>query len=180
MIEQWNPLGIIGCISAFNFPNAVYGWNLAIALICGDLVMWKPSPTTPLTSIATMKIIDEVFKAKGVPSGVCTMLCSGVEIGKAMVSDHAMKLISFTGSTWVGRSIATEVAKRFGKCILELGGNNCSIICEDANLDLAIRGCIFGAVGTSGQRCTTLRRLVIHETRYEEMKKRLLSAYSTV
>ena len=112
--------------------------------------MWKGSPTTPLTSIATMKIIDEVFKANNVPPGVCTMLCSGVEIGKAMVNDPTMKLISFTGSTRVGRFIAATVAKRFGKTILELGGNNCTIICDDANLDLATRGCIFGAVGTSG------------------------------
>jgi aldehyde dehydrogenase family 7 member A1 len=180
MLENWNPIGIMGVITAFNFPNAVFGWNAAIALMCGNLIMWKGSPSTYLTSIATMKIIDTVFKKNNVPPGVITMLCDGVGVGRAMVADPVMKLISFTGSTWVGRQIATKVAERFGKTLLELGGNNCSIVCEDANLDLAIRGCTFGAVGTSGQRCTTLRRLVIHEKVYDDMKNRLLNAYKTI
>ena len=151
MIENWNPIGIIGVITAFNFPTAVFGWNLAISMICGNLTMWKGSETTQLVSVAVTKIIQGVFEKHGVPGGVATLVCGlGTTVGQAMVTNKDVALISFTGSTWVGKIIAKQVAERFGKAILELGGNNCSIICPDANLDLALMGCTFGACGTTG------------------------------
>jgi aldehyde dehydrogenase family 7 protein A1 len=167
MLEQWNPLGIIGIISAFNFPVAVAGWNIALALICGDLVIWKPALTTCLTSIALHKVMADVLKRNGFNS-VITMACGdGPDIGNALVQDKNVSLVSFTGSTNVGRHVSAEVARRFGKTILELGGNNASIVMPDSDLEIAFNGSVFGAVGTCGQRCTSLRRLFLHESIYD-------------
>ncbi len=174
MMENWNPLGIVGVISAFNFPCAVYGWNLALAMITGNMTIWKPAPSTPLIAIATYKIIQEVLERNQVPEGVVTLCCGGPDIGELMAKDtrvyyfywgwnYQVKLLSFTGSTKIGKIVQSHVNNRFGKCILELGGNNASIIMADANLDLAIKGSLFGAVGTCGQRCTSLRRMLIQE-----------------
>lgn len=167
MMEQWNPLGLVGVITAFNFPNAVFGWNLAISLITGNCVMWKPAPSAALLSIATMHIINEVFEKHGVPKGVVTMCLGGADIGAAIAKDKRMNMVSFTGSTKVGGIVQRDVHDRFGKCLLELGGNNAQIIMKDANMELAIKAAIFGAVGTCGQRCTTLRRLLVQEDIYE-------------
>jgi len=178
LLEQWNPLGCIGVICAFNFPFAVFGWNLCLSMICGNCTMWKGGETSGLISIAVTKIIEKVFNDFNVPKGVVTsFIAPGNTIGEKMINDKRLNLISFTGSTAVGRHVASTVAGRFGKCLLELGGNNCSIILEDADLDMAIKGCIFGAVGTAGQRCTTLRRLAIHTSLYDEAVKKLVAMY---
>ena len=160
MMEQWNPLGIVGVISAFNFPAAVYGWNSAISLVCGNVVLWKGSETTPLTSIAITKILSQVLEANKLPTSICSLISGGPEIGAAMAESSEIDLISFTGSTQVGKKVAEAVQKRFGKSILELGGNNAIVVMPDANLDLVVRSVLFAAVGTAGQRCTTCRRLV--------------------
>jgi len=161
MMENWNPYGLVGVISAFNFPVAVHSWNAAIAMIGGNQVLWKGAPSTPLCTIATSKIYARVLEANGFKSVACMIQDSGAEIGSKMTSDKRLPVISFTGSTKVGRIVSQEVSKRFGKQILELGGNNATVIMEDANLELAIKGSAFGAVGTCGQRCTSLRRLYI-------------------
>jgi aldehyde dehydrogenase family 7 member A1 len=179
MMEQWNPLGLVGCITAFNFPIAVAGWNAAIALICGDLMIWKPSPTTNLCAVATQKIINEVLDKFGFKS-VHTLCCGGVDVGTAMVNDKRIPLISFTGSTAVGQKIAVDVAKRFGRTILELGGNNAAVIMEDADLDLALKACVFACVGTAGQRCTTMRRIFLHESVYDKFVEKMVAAYKTI
>lgn len=177
MMEVWNPIGLIGCITAFNFPVAVAGWNQALAFICGDLVLWKPALTTCLATVATQKIIAEVMEKNGFKS-VSTVCCGdGHDIGNELVNDKRVPLISFTGSTAVGRHIAEKVAKRFGKTILELGGNNANIVMPDGDLELAFQGTVFAAAGTAGQRCTTLRRLFLHETFYDSFVKRLTSAF---
>jgi len=169
MVEQWNPLGLIGVITAFNFPNAVFGWNFCIAAVCGNLTLWKGSPTVPLMTIATTKIIAEVLNRNNITPGVLTCACDKVaEIGKLMVEDKRLPLISFTGSCQVGKIISERVANRFGKTLLELGGNNAFIVMEDANLELALKAATFGAVGTCGQRCTSTRRLMIHESIYDK------------
>jgi aldehyde dehydrogenase family 7 protein A1 len=178
LLEQWNPLGNVGVITAFNFPFAVLGWNLCLAMICGNCTMWKGGESAGLTTIAVSKLVAKVFADHKVPQGVFTaFMGDGATIGEKMINDPRINLISFTGSTVVGRHVAKTVAGRFGKCLLELGGNNCSIIMEDADIEMAVKGCIFGAVGTAGQRCTTLRRLAIHESKYREVVDMLCSAY---
>jgi aldehyde dehydrogenase (NAD+) len=179
MYEQWHPLGIVGVISAFNFPVAVWSWNAMIALACGDVVVWKPSSKVMLCAVATQQIIGSVLKKNNVPEGVlCLVAGSSKEVGDVMLEDRRIPMISATGSTRVGIRVAQKVGERLGRSILELGGNNAIIISENANLDLAIRAVTFGAVGTAGQRCTTTRRLIIHEKVYEEVKKKLTKIYS--
>ena len=152
IMEKWNPLGLIGVISAFNFPNAVFGWNASLALVTGNSVLWKGAPSTPLVSIATSKIVAEVFKRNNLPAAV-TLCQGGMDVGKKMVADERVKLLSFTGSTAVGREVGVEVQRRFGKSLLELGGNNALIINDDADLDMAMDAAFFGCIGTAGQRC---------------------------
>uniref|UniRef100_A0A8C8B6R3 aldehyde dehydrogenase (NAD(+)) n=1 Tax=Otus sunia TaxID=257818 RepID=A0A8C8B6R3_9STRI len=162
LIEQWNPVGLVGIITAFNFPVAVYGWNSAIAMICGNACLWKGAPTTSLISVAVTKIIAKVLEDNRVPGAVCSLVCGGADIGTAMARDERMDLLSFTGSTKVGKQVALMVQERFGRSLLELGGNNAIIVFEDADLNLVIPSALFAAVGTAGQRCTTARRLVIN------------------
>ncbi|XP_076333157.1 aldehyde dehydrogenase 7 family member A1 isoform X1 [Tachypleus tridentatus] len=180
LIEMWNPLGAIGVISAFNFPVAVYGWNNALALACGNTVLWKGAPSTPLTSIAVIKTLSSVFEANSLPGAICSLVCGGSEIGDAIANDTRLPLVSFTGSTATGHKVAQAVTKRFGKKILELGGNNAIVVCEDADVDMVVRSALFACVGTAGQRCTTTRRLIIHEKLYDEVLERLKKAYTQV
>lgn len=177
MYEQWHPLGVVGIISAFNFPVAVWSWNSMIAFICGNTCVWKPSEKTPLSAIACQNIIAEVFKANDVPEGVCGLVIGGRECGEWMSSDTRIPLVSATGSSRMGKAVGVAVASRFGKSLLELGGNNAIIVSEQADLNIALRAAIFGAVGTAGQRCTTTRRLIIHENIYDAFKKKLSTAY---
>ena len=177
MYEQWHPLGIVGIISAFNFPVAVWAWNSTLAWICGNVCIWKPSEKTPLTAIACQKIMQEVLKENGVPEGVCCLITGDREMGEKLVSDKRMALISATGSTRMGREVGMKVAERFGKTILELGGNNAIIVTENADLSLVIPAVVFGAVGTAGQRCTTTRRLIIQESVYNEVIDKLQKVY---
>ena len=179
-MEVWNPLGPIGVITAFNFPNAVIGWNSAIALVCGDPVIWKGSKTTPLVSIATTKLIQKVLADNNMPTSVFSSLVSDREIGDLMTSDKRLPLISFTGSTAAGKIVHSKVTSRFGRSLLELGGNASGIVMDDANLDLVIKAATFAAVGTCGQRCTTLRRLLVHEKVYDQVVNRMKKAYSTI
>jgi len=180
MYEQWHPLGVVGVISAFNFPVAVWAWNSFIAAICGNTTIWKPSSSTPLTAIAVQKICNEVMEKNGY-SGIFSLLIgSGSVVGEKLISDKRVPLISFTGSTKMGRHVSETVASRFGKCILELGGNNAMIVDESATLSLAVPAIVFGAVGTAGQRCTSTRRVIIHENIYDELKNKLVSAYDQV
>ena len=180
MYEQWHPLGAIGIITAFNFPVAVWSWNAAIAAVCGNTMIWKPSPTTPLTAIAVQHICNRVMKAHGV-AGVFNLVIGGNdEIGERMTGDERLPLISFTGSVRVGKHVAQRVAARLGRSILELGGNNGIIVSGDADLDLATRAIVFGAVGTAGQRCTSTRRLIAHNSIIDELCQRLASAYESV
>lgn len=178
MMEQWHPLGIVGIISAFNFPVAVWSWNAMIAWVCGNVCIWKPSEKTPLTAIACQKIAAEVFAQNGFSEGISGLICGGADVGAWMAEDSRIQLVSATGSTRMGKAVAVAVAGRLGKTILELGGNNAIIITPSADLDIAIRGAVFGAVGTAGQRCTSTRRLIIHEEVYEAVKNRLKSAYA--
>jgi aldehyde dehydrogenase (NAD+) len=177
MYEQWHPLGIVGIISAFNFPVAVWSWNAALALVCGNVCIWKPSSKTPLCAIACQQILAGVLKENDMPEGISSLLIGEETIGNLMTSDKRISLVSFTGSTRVGRIVSAAVASRFGKSILELGGNNAIIISKDADLDMSIIGAVFGAVGTAGQRCTSTRRLIIHEDIYEDFKNKLVKAY---
>lgn len=177
MMEQWHPLGVVGIISAFNFPVAVWAWNAAIAGICGNVCLWKPSEKTPFTGIACQYLLQSVLRENNLPEGVFSLIIGDASIGQAMAADHDVALVSATGSTRMGKAVAMTVAGRLGKSLLELGGNNAIIITEDANLDMAIRSTVFGAVGTCGQRCTSTRRLIIHSSRYEEVKSRLVAAY---
>jgi aldehyde dehydrogenase (NAD+) len=180
MFEQWHPLGPIGVITAFNFPVAVWAWNAAIAAVCGDTIVWKPSIETPLTAVAVQNICDNVMQANGL-SGVFTLCVGDADpIGTAMTGDRRLPLISATGSCAMGRKVGTAVSQRLGRSLLELGGNNAVILTESANLDLAVRGVLFAAVGTAGQRCTTLRRLIVHESIAEEFLARLVRAYGSV
>ena len=180
MYEQWHSLGVVGVISAFNFPVAVWAWNAFIAAICGNTTIWKPSSSTPLTAIAVQKICNEVMH-KNNYSGIFSLIIgSGSTVGEKLISDKRVPLISFTGSTDMGRHVSKTVASRFGKCILELGGNNAMIIDETATLSLAIPAIAFGAVGTAGQRCTSTRRVIAHESIYDELKNKLVSAYDQV
>ena len=178
MYEQWHPLGIVGIITAFNFPVAVWAWNSMIAWICGDVCIWKPSEKTPLCSIACQRIAQEVFVRNGVPEGVSCLVNGDYRVGQLMAADEKVPLVSATGSVRMGRAVAKTVSERLGRSLLELGGNNAIIISEHANLDMAIRGSVFGAVGTAGQRCTTTRRLIINRKIYDEVKERLKAAYS--
>lgn len=178
MYEQWHPIGIVGIITAFNFPVAVWAWNSAIAWVCGDVAVWKASEKTPLCAIACQKIVQEVFRRNAVPEGVSCIVQGDYEIGQWLAADERIPLISATGSIRMGKAVATNVALRLGRSLLELGGNNAIIITEHADLDMAIRGALFGAVGTAGQRCTTTRRLIIHESVYDVVKERLRKAYA--
>ncbi|GBN74140.1 Alpha-aminoadipic semialdehyde dehydrogenase [Araneus ventricosus] len=180
LLEMWNPLGAIGIISAFNFPVAVYGWNNAIALVCGDVMLWKGAPSTNLCSIAVIKIIQSVLEKNKLPGAICSLVCGGAEIGSAMSKDTQLPLVSFTGSSRAGLQVAMEVQKRFGKSLLELGGNNAIIVADDADLDMVIQSAVFACVGTAGQRCTTTRRLIVHEKVYTEVVERLKKAYTKV
>src|SRR5674476_179601 len=177
MYEQYHPLGIVGIISAFNFPVAVWSWNSMLALVCGDVCIWKPSEKTPLCALACMNIVSSVFEKNEVPEGVNNLIIGGREVGKWLSNDKRIALISATGSTKMGVAVGTAVAARLGRSLLELGGNNAIIISKDADLDMALIGCLFGAAGTAGQRCTTTRRLIIHEDVYETFKKKLVTAY---
>lgn len=180
LLEQWNPLGVVGVITAFNFPVAVYGWNNAIALICGNGLLWKGSPTTPLTSIAITKILQSVFEANNIPPAICSMICGGADVGAAMAGDERLPLVSFTGSCTVGNKVAVKVTERFGRHLLELGGNNAIIVNDDADVEMVVRSALFACVGTAGQRCTTTRRLIIHENLYDDILERLIKAYGQV
>lgn len=177
MYEQWHPLGIIGIISAFNFPVAVWSWNTALAWVCGDVCIWKPSEKTPLCSVACQNIIAEVFQKNGVPEGVSNLVIGERDLGEMIAADVRIPLVSATGSTRMGKAVGAAVGARLGRSLLELGGNNAIIISKDADLDIAIVGSLFGAVGTAGQRCTTTRRLIIHEDIYEAFKNKLVTAY---
>jgi aldehyde dehydrogenase (NAD+) len=178
MYEQWHPLGIVGIISAFNFPVAVWSWNAALAWVCGNVAIWKPSEKTPLCGIAVQKITAEVFAKNKVPEGVCCLVQGGRDLGETMSNDKRIPLISATGSSRMGKALGKAVADRFGKSILELGGNNAIIISNQADQNMALIGALFGAVGTAGQRCTSTRRLIIHESIYEAFTKKLVAAYS--
>lgn len=178
MYEQWHPLGIVGIISAFNFPVAVFSWNAALAWICGNTTIWKPSEKTPLCGVAVQNIIAEVFAANNVPEGVNCLIQGGREVGEWLSHDTRIPLVSATGSTRMGKELSKAVAGRLGKSILELGGNNAIIISKDADLDMSLIGAVFGAVGTAGQRCTTTRRLIIHESVYEAFTQKIAKAYA--
>jgi aldehyde dehydrogenase (NAD+) len=178
MYEQYHPLGIVGIISAFNFPVAVWSWNSMLAWVCGDVCVWKPSEKTPLCAVACQHIIEDVFKKNNVPEGVCNLIAGGRDTGEWMANDARIPLVSATGSTRMGKAVGAAVGARLGRALLELGGNNAIIISREADLDIAIIGSLFGAVGTAGQRCTSTRRLIIHEDMYETVKKRLVTAYS--
>jgi len=179
MYEQWHPLGVVGIISAFNFPVAVWAWNAALAWVCGNVCVWKPSEKTPLTAIACQKIAHDVFAANGYDAGISSLLVGDAEIGARMAADRRVPLVSATGSTRMGRSVGETVAARLGKSILELGGNNAIVVSDKADLDLALRAIAFGALGTAGQRCTTTRRVIAHDSIYDELKGKLLRIWET-
>jgi len=178
MYEQWHPLGIVGIISAFNFPVAVWSWNAMLALVCGDVLIWKPSEKTPLCGIACQNILHEVLRNNHVPEGVSNIINGDYKIGELLTQDTRIPLISATGSVRMGKIVGQTVATRLGRSLLELGGNNAIIITPSADLNVVLRGAVFGAVGTAGQRCTTTRRLIVHESRYEEVKNKLVHAYA--
>jgi aldehyde dehydrogenase (NAD+) len=180
MYEQWHPLGIVGIISAFNFPVAVWSWNAALAWVCGNVTVWKPSEKTPLCGNAIQNIVATVFEKNNVPDGVNNLIQGGREVGEWMSHDARIPLISATGSTRMGKELNTAVAARLGKTILELGGNNAIIISEHADLDMSLIGSVFGAVGTAGQRCTSTRRLIIHEKVYDAFVAKLTKAYQQI
>ena len=177
MYEQWHPLGIVGIISAFNFPVAVWAWNSMIALVCGDVCVWKASEKVPLCAVACMNIFHRVLKNNKVPEGVCSVITGDYKVGEWMTHDKRIPLISATGSTRMGKMVGGAVAQRLGRSLLELGGNNAIIVTPTADLNLVLTGALFGAVGTCGQRCTTTRRLIIHESVYDEVKNKLVKAY---
>lgn len=180
MYEQYHPLGIVGIISAFNFPVAVWAWNSMLAMVCGDVCVWKPSEKTPLTALACQKIIAPVLNRNGVPEGVSAVIIGDYTIGEMLSKDTRVPLISATGSTRMGKKVAVAVGERLGRSLLELGGNNAIIITPDANLKMATQAVLFGAVGTAGQRCTSTRRLIIHESIYDKVKDNLVHAYKQV
>ncbi len=182
MMESWHPLGVVGVISAFNFPVAVWSWNAALALVCGDAVVWKPSEKTPLTALATQALFERAAKRFGpdAPDGLCTLLIGGREVGEALVDHPRAPLVSATGSTAMGRAVGPRLAGRFARALLELGGNNAAIVAPTADLDLTLRGVAFSAMGTAGQRCTTLRRLFVHDSLYDAFLPRLKAAYDSV
>jgi aldehyde dehydrogenase (NAD+) len=180
MYEQWHPLGVVGIISAFNFPVAVWSWNAFLAAVCGDVSIWKPSPKAPLCAVAVQRLVNRVLQRNGLPGIFQLFIGAGTELAETFVEDRRVELISFTGSTSVGRRVAEKVAARLGKSLLELGGNNAIIVDEFANLDLAVPSIVFGAVGTAGQRCTSTRRVFVHKARAAELETRLSRAYSQV
>jgi len=180
MFEQWHPLGVVGVISAFNFPVAVWSWNAFLAAICGNVTVWKPSPKTALCAVAVQHLCNRVLERHGLPPIFQLFIDEGTELAIRFVEDRRVDLVSFTGSTAVGRDVGMRVAKRLGKSLLELGGNNAIIVDEFANLDLVVPAIVFGAVGTAGQRCTTTRRVFVHESRMAELERRLTSAYRQV
>jgi aldehyde dehydrogenase (NAD+) len=177
MYEQYHSLGVVGIISAFNFPVAVWAWNTALAWICGDVCVWKPSEKTPLCGIACQNIIAEVIKENNLPEGISCLINGDYKIGELLTSDKRVPLISATGSTRMGKIVAQTVAARLGKSLLELGGNNAIIVTPDADIKMTVIGAVFGAVGTAGQRCTSTRRLIIHESIYDKVKEAIVSAY---
>ncbi|WP_244557055.1 L-piperidine-6-carboxylate dehydrogenase [Fulvimarina manganoxydans] len=182
MMETWHPLGVVGIITAFNFPCAPWAWNSALALVCGDPVIWKPSEKTPLTALACQAVLERALARFGedAPEGLSQVLVGGPELGEALVTSEAVALISATGSTRMGRIVGPKVAERFGRSILELGGNNAGIVCPSADLDMTLRAVAFGAMGTAGQRCTTTRRLFVHESIYDQIVPALKKAYASV
>lgn len=181
MMEQWHPLGPVGIITAFNFPVAVWSWNAALALVCGDPVIWKPSEKTPLTALAVETLVRQAMaRFDGAPAGLSSVLIGGAEIGEMLVDDARVPLISATGSTAMGVKVGPRLARRFARALLELGGNNASIVCPSADIDLALRAIAFAAVGTAGQRCTSLRRLFVHDSRYDALVARLKQVYAAV
>ena len=182
MMETWHPLGVVGVISAFNFPVAVWSWNAALAFVCGNSVVWKPSEKTPLTALACQAIFERAAKRFGAdaPEGLSQLLIGDRAIGEVLVDHPKVPLVSATGSTRMGRDVGPRLAKRFARAILELGGNNAGIVCPSANLDMALRAIAFGAMGTAGQRCTTMRRLFVHDSVYDQLVPRLKKAYDSV
>jgi aldehyde dehydrogenase (NAD+) len=180
MYEQWQPLGVVGVISAFNFPVAVWSWNAFLACICGNATVWKPSPKTALCALAVQRLCNRVLERQKLPPIFQTFIDAGAELAERFVEDRRVALVSFTGSTQVGRQVGVRVAERLGKCLLELGGNNAIIVDESANLNLAVPSIVFGAVGTAGQRCTSTRRVIVHRSRIKELEERLLAAYQQV
>ncbi|MFT4183614.1 MAG: aldehyde dehydrogenase family protein, partial [Rhizobium sp.] len=181
MMETWHPLGVVGVISAFNFPVAVWAWNAALAIVCGNSVVWKPSEKTPLTALASQALFERALARFGdAPEGLSQVLIGDRVIGEVLVDHPKVPLVSATGSTRMGREVGPRLAKRFARAILELGGNNAGIVCPSADLDMALRAIAFGAMGTAGQRCTTLRRLFVHESVYDQLVPRLKKAYASV
>ena len=178
LMENWHPLGVVGVITAFNFPVAVWAWNTAVALVCGDTVVWKPSELTPLTALACHALLARACADVGAPEGVSQLVQGAREVGEQLVDDPRVALLSATGSVRMGREIGPRVAQRFGKVLLELGGNNAAVVTPSADLDLAVRGIVFSAAGTAGQRCTTLRRLIVHSSIADELVDRIVSAYA--
>lgn len=180
MMEQWHPLGVVGVISAFNFPVAVWSWNAALALVAGDAVVWKPSEKTLLTALACQALAAEACRRVGAPQELSQLVLGGSAVGEVLVDDPRVPLVSATGSTRMGKLVAPRVAARLGRCLLELGGNNAAVVAPSADLDLAVRGIVFSAVGTAGQRCTSLRRVIVHESVHDELVARLSKAYGTL
>jgi aldehyde dehydrogenase (NAD+) len=180
MYEQWHPLGVVGIISAFNFPVAVWAWNAALAAVCGNTMVWKPSSDTPLTAVAVQHICNRVMKRHGLHGIFNLVIGPGRTVGERMINDPRVPLVSFTGSTKMGRHVAETTARRFGRSILELGGNNAIIVAEDADIELAVRAILFAAVGTAGQRCTSLRRLFLHTSVAQKVVDRLVKAYPSI
>jgi len=180
LMETWHPLGVVGVITAFNFPVAVWAWNTAVALVCGDTVVWKPSELTPLTAIACQALVERAAADVGAVEGVCRLVQGGREVGEQLVDDPRVALVSATGSVRMGRQIGPRVAQRFGKSLLELGGNNAAIVTPSADLDLAVRGIVFSAAGTAGQRCTSLRRVIAHTSVVDTLVERIVTAYRSL
>ncbi|NEM96822.1 L-piperidine-6-carboxylate dehydrogenase [Pontibacter burrus] len=180
MYEQYHPLGIVGVISAFNFPVAVWSWNAMLAAVCGDVIVWKPSEKTPLTAIACQHILREVLAENELPEGIFNLVIGDAEIGSLMSKDTRVPLVSATGSTRMGKKVGEAVGARLGRSLLELGGNNAIIVTENADLEMALRAIVFGAVGTCGQRCTSTRRIIVHDTVYDQLKERLLKVYDNL
>ncbi|MCJ7757006.1 MAG: aldehyde dehydrogenase family protein [Gillisia sp.] len=180
MYEQYHPLGVVGIISAFNFPVAVWSWNTALAWVCGDACVWKGSEKTPITSVACQKIAARVFSENGVPEGISCLITGDYKVGEMMTTDNRIPLISATGSIKMGKIVASKVAERLGRSLLELGGNNAIIVTPDADVKMTVIGAVFGAVGTAGQRCTSTRRLIIHESVYDKVKDAIVTAYNQI
>jgi aldehyde dehydrogenase (NAD+) len=180
MMEQWHPLGVVGVISAFNFPVAVWSWNSALAFVCGDPVVWKPSEKTALTALACQALVREAARRVGAPEAISSVLIGKADVGEALVDDPRVALLSATGSTRMGRAVGPRVAARFGRLLLELGGNNAAVVTPSADLDLTVRGIVFAAAGTAGQRCTSLRRVIVHSSIADELVTRLQAAYTSL